>query len=160
VKEWPNDWDERRRGKDCAMCADGGRADNDFGLRVLEGRFSDAYLQRADVRQPGYTIVVWRGRHVSDPTELSADEASGYFSEVLRVGRAIEQHYRPIKMNFEMLGNSLPHLHTHVIPRYLDDGAPGTPALLMRTDMDRTKRRPEADVAREANALRAILART
>ena len=26
-----------------------------------------------------------------------------------------------------MLGNSLPHLHTHVIPRYADDPKPGWP---------------------------------
>ncbi len=77
--------------------------------------------------QRGYTIVIWRGRHVADPTELTEDEAASYFADVLRVGRAIEKMCRPAKMNFEMLGNSLPHLHTHVVPRYLDDGAPCWP---------------------------------
>jgi len=157
LKEWPADWEERRRGKGCEMCDDSRPDDNGFGIRVLRGTYSDAYLQRADVRQPGYTIVIWRGPHVADPTELTPEEASGYFAEVLRVGRAIETHYRPIKMNFEMLGNSVPHLHTHVIPRYLDDGAPGTPALMMRTDFDRTKKRPESEIAREAEALRRLL---
>jgi diadenosine tetraphosphate (Ap4A) HIT family hydrolase len=139
------------------MCREGRPDDNGFGPRVLEGRYSDAYLQRVDVGQPGYTIVIWRGRHVAEPTELSGDEASGYFAEVVRVGRAIEQHYRPIKMNFEMLGNSLPHLHTHVIPRYLDDGAPGTPALMMKTPLEGRPRRPDTDIASEADELRRIL---
>ena len=90
-REWPADWNERVRGKDCAMCADG-RAEVAHGSsRIFEGRVSDAYLTRIDVGQPGYSVVIWRGRHVSDPTELSKDEASAYFDEVLRVGRAIEK---------------------------------------------------------------------
>ena len=139
------------------MCAEGRPDDNRFGPRVFEGRVSDAYLQRADVGQPGYTIVIWRGRHVAEPTELSADEARGYFDEVLRVARAIESHYQPIKLNLEMLGNSLPHLHTHVIPRYPDDGSPGHPALFMRGAVAPEKRISEEIVARDAAALRELL---
>jgi diadenosine tetraphosphate (Ap4A) HIT family hydrolase len=157
MKEWPADWDDRKRGKDCEMCTQGRSDDNGFGLRVLAGRRSDAYLQRADVGQVGYTIVIWRGRHVADPTELSAVEASEYFAEVLGVARAIEQHYRPMKVNLEMLGNSVPHLHTHVIPRYRDDGSPGQPALFMRRAEPPRERMPEERVARDAAALRALL---
>ena len=155
---WPADWDERRRGKDCAMCADGRPDDSGFGVRVFAGRVSDAYLQRADVGHDGYTIVIWRGRHVAEPTELTADEASAYFAEVVRVARAIERHYRPLKLNLSMLGNSLPHLHTHVIPRYAHDEAPGRPPIFMSRPSDE-ERRPEQDVAREAAALRDLLAR-
>jgi predicted kinase/diadenosine tetraphosphate (Ap4A) HIT family hydrolase len=156
-REWPVDWTERVRGKDCAMCADG-RADLAHGSsRVFAGRVSDAYLVRNDVGQRGYCVVIWRGRHVSDPTELSADDARDYFDEVLRVGRAIEQKYKPIKMNFEMLGNSLPHLHTHVVPRYLDDGEPGHPPHFMRTDLKDEPKIPEAQYASDLTALRALL---
>lgn len=136
------------------MCAQGRTDDNGFGVRVFAGMCSDAYLQRADVGQPGYTIVIWRGRHVADPTELTTDEAAAYFDEVLRVARAIETHYRPIKMNLEMLGNSLPHLHTHVVPRYLDDGSAGSPPLFMRQAASEHGTRPEAEIRQEAEALR------
>ena len=156
-REWPADWSERVRGKECAMCADG-RAEVAHGSsRVFAGRLSDAYLVRNDVGQRGYCVVVWRGRHVSDPTELSKDEASAYFDEVLRVGRAIEKQFTPIKMNFEMLGNSLPHLHTHVIPRYLDDGEPGHPAHFMRADLTDAPKVPEQAYARDLAALRELL---
>jgi diadenosine tetraphosphate (Ap4A) HIT family hydrolase len=158
VKEWPKDWDERLRGKGCAMCADGRPDDNGFGLRVLKGRYADAYLQRVDSGQPGYTIVIWRGRHVAEPTQLSAEEAAGYFAELLRVGRAIEHHYRPLKLNYDMLGNSLPHMHTHVVPRYQDDGAPGTPSDYMRHAGDFKGKRPESEIASEAAALKKLLA--
>jgi predicted kinase/diadenosine tetraphosphate (Ap4A) HIT family hydrolase len=157
-REWPADWSERVRGKDCAMCADG-RAEIAHGSsRIFAGRVSDAYLVRNDVGQRGYAVVIWRGRHVADPTELSAGEAGDYFDEVLRVGRAIERQYTPIKMNFEMLGNSLPHLHTHVVPRYLDDGEPGHPAHFMRADMQNAPKIPDDEYARDLAALRAFLA--
>jgi diadenosine tetraphosphate (Ap4A) HIT family hydrolase len=127
-------------------------------LRIATGRVSDAFLVRNDVGQRGYCVVIWRGRHVSDPTELSKDEASAYFDEVLRVGRAVEAHYEPIKMNFEMLGNSLPHLHTHVVPRYLNDGEPGHPPHFMRIDLTDEPKIPEAEYARDVAALRSLLA--
>lgn len=156
-REWPADWSERVRGKDCPMCADG-RAEAVHGSsRVFAGRASDAYLVRNDVGQRGYCVVIWRGRHVSDPTELSKDEASEYFAEVLRVGRAIETLYQPIKMNFEMLGNSLPHLHTHVVPRYLDDGEPGHPARFMRIDLRNEPKIPDDEYARDLADLRGLL---
>jgi len=155
--EWPADWGERVRGKDCPMCAEGRPDDIRGNLRIATGRYSDAFLVREDVGQRGYAVVIWRGRHVADPTELTADEASAYFGEVLRVGRAIEAHYRPIKMNFEMLGNSLPHLHTHVVPRYLDDGEPGHPAHFMRTDLRDAPQLPEQAYTRDVTALRELL---
>src|SRR2546423_230732 len=69
-------------------------------------------------------FYVWRGRHVAEPTELSPDEASKYWLEVLEAGRRLELHLQPVKLK---LGNSLPHLHTHVVPRYADDPKPGWP---------------------------------
>ena len=156
-REWPPDWNERVRGKDCPMCADG-RAEVAHGSsRVFAGRVSDAYLVRNDVGQRGYCVVVWRGRHVSDPTELTGDEASTYFEEVLKVARAVESKFTPIKMNLEMLGNSLPHLHTHVIPRHLDDGEPGHPAHFMRADFREDAKIPEQTYARDLAALRELL---
>jgi predicted kinase/diadenosine tetraphosphate (Ap4A) HIT family hydrolase len=156
-RSWPADWSRLVRGEGCAMCADG-RAEVAHGSsRIFAGSVSDAYLVRNDVGQRGYCVVIWRGRHVADPTELSHEEASTYFDEVLRVGRAIEGHYQPIKMNFEMLGNSLPHLHTHVIPRYLDDGEPGHPAHFMRIDLQGEPKLPEQAYARDLAALRELL---
>ena len=68
-----------------------------------------------------------KGRHVAEPTELDPDEVAGYWADVVAVGRAIEAEFHPAKLNFLTLGNWVPHLHTHVLPRYLDDPAPGGP---------------------------------
>jgi len=108
------------------MCAHGRPDELPSGVRFFAGRCSDAYLQRADI-QRGYTVIIWRGRHVAEPTELSDGEAAAYWLEVLRVGRALEQHFEPVKLNYDVLGNSLPHLHTHVVPRFAEDPRPGWP---------------------------------
>jgi diadenosine tetraphosphate (Ap4A) HIT family hydrolase len=108
------------------MCAEGRPDELRWGERIFAGEVSDAYLQRAGV-QRGYAIVIWRGRHVAEPTELADEDAARYWLEVLRVGRALESHLQPVKLNYELLGNSLPHLHTHVMPRYADDPRPGWP---------------------------------
>ena len=108
------------------MCAQGRPDETEYGVRIFAGEVSDAYLQKAGI-QRGYTIVIWRGRHVAEPTELSPEEATAYWLELVEVGRALEQHLKPVKMNYDLLGNSLPHLHTHVVPRYSDDPKPGWP---------------------------------
>ena len=126
VVEWPPRFYELKRGVGCPMCDQGRPEELPSGARVFAGSVSDAYLQRADV-QRGYTVVIWRGRHVVEPTELSADEASAFWLEVLHVARGLERHLDPVKLNYNVLGNSLPHLHAHVIPRYADDPRPEWP---------------------------------
>ena len=108
------------------MCDQGHPDETPHGARFFAGEVSDAYLQKEDV-QRGYTVVIWRGRHVAEPTELSADEAKQYWLELLEAGRLLERHFEPVKMNYDILGNSLPHLHTHVVPRYAEDPKPGWP---------------------------------
>ncbi len=112
------------------MCSEGRPDEGHDGRRVGSGALTDAYLVRRDLAR-GYTVVVWRGRHVADPTELEADEASGYWQEVLAVARALGIHFQPAKLNYLTLGNAVPHLHTHVVPRYLDDPTPGAPPWFM-----------------------------
>ncbi|MFF1819285.1 hypothetical protein ACFVWG_18440 [Kribbella sp. NPDC058245] len=40
-------------------------------------------------------------------------------------------YYEPLKMNYETLGNSSPHLHAHLVPRYVEDPRPGQPFPLL-----------------------------
>jgi diadenosine tetraphosphate (Ap4A) HIT family hydrolase len=124
--EWPQSFYELKRGEGCPMCEQGRPEKTEYGARIFAGEVTDAYLQRRKV-QRGYTVVVWRGRHVAEPTALSRDEAAQYWLEVLEVGRRIERHLGPVKLNYETLGNSMPHLHTHVMPRYALDPRPEWP---------------------------------
>ena len=132
------------------MCAQGRPDETPYGVRFFAGEVADAYLQRAKI-QRGYTVVVWRGRHVAEPTELSPEEASKYWLEVLEAGRRLELHLQPVKLNYDLLGNSLPHLHTHVIPRYADDPKPGWPFPFPEDEpgpIDETELRRDIDALR------------
>lgn len=108
------------------MCEQGRPEETEYGARYFAGEVADAYLQK-EVRARGYSIVIWRGRHVVEPTELSREEAAQYWLEVLEAGRRLERHLQPVKLNYELLGNTLPHLHTHIALRYADDPKPGWP---------------------------------
>jgi diadenosine tetraphosphate (Ap4A) HIT family hydrolase len=124
--EWPQQFHDWRAGRDCPSCAEGRPETTGYGARYFAGDLCDAYLIRADI-QRGLTIAVFRGRHVVEPTELTDAEAATYGREVLRVARAIEAAFAPLKLNYDVLGNTVPHLHTHVVPRYADDPRPGWP---------------------------------
>src|SRR5437870_6006817 len=128
--------------------------------RIFAGRVSDAYLVHGDVGQPGYTIAIWRGRHVADLTDLTDTDAATYLREVVIVARALESHYKPAKLNLEMLGNTVPHLHTHIVPRYVTDDSPGEPARFMRQPDLHRDPIPDAGFHRDVAALRVALAGT
>ncbi len=151
--EWTDSFYAFRRGEGCEMCLEGRPDETPWGVRFFAGEVCDAYLQKAAV-QRGYSIAIWRGRHVAEPTELERGEAAAYWLEVLQVGRALEHHLRPVKLNYELLGNSLPHLHTHVLPRYADDPRPGWPFPFPEED---PAPHPEHEFRADVAALRAFL---
>lgn len=151
MSKWPADWDAQRRGKGCPFCAEGRPDENAYGVRIYEGQVLDAYLQR---RAParGYTIAVWRGRHVPSPGDLSLDEAGKYGTEVARVTKALEAHYRPAQTTFLTLDLQIAHLHTNVVLRYLDDGQPGRPL-----DLSDGELVDEGELREDAAQLRQLL---
>jgi diadenosine tetraphosphate (Ap4A) HIT family hydrolase len=151
--EWPASFYALRSGEGCPLCEQGRPDETPYGARILAGDVADGYLQRADI-QPGYSVVIWRGRHVVEPTELDDAEAAAYWLEVLRVGRALESHFGPVKLNYDVLGNALPHLHMHVVPRYADDPKPGWPFPFPDPEPGPI---PEADFRADVAALRALL---
>jgi len=69
---------------------------------------------------PGFCRVIWN-RHVSEMSELTYGERDLLMNLVFAVERAIKSTMEPFKINLASLGNQVPHLHWHVIPRYKDD---------------------------------------
>jgi len=125
-KSWQDSWPDQKAGHGCPLCAFLTTEDPRWGLRVFEGRHLNGYLWRPGAIA-GYCVAIWKHHHVAEPTELDDDAAAGYWLEVLRLGRALETVYQPAKMNYQTLGNAVPHLHTHLIPRPWRDPAPHGP---------------------------------
>jgi hypothetical protein len=89
--QWPDKFEALRRGDGCPMCGPG-QDETAHGVRVFAGAWADGYLGRYPVR-PGYAYVIWKGRHVAEPHELTAEESAGFWSEVGRVAKAVEHRY-------------------------------------------------------------------
>ena len=119
-RTWPLDWEARKQGVGCPFCA--GVSDRSFH----SGRVSEALLDRHAIAA-GHVAVVFRPRHVATFTDLAPDELRDYWADIQDVGRAVERVFQPCHVNYLLLGNIVPHLHVHVVPRYLDDAAPERP---------------------------------
>jgi diadenosine tetraphosphate (Ap4A) HIT family hydrolase len=46
---------------------------------------------------------------------------------MITVGAALERVCGALKINYQILGNSVPHLHCHIQPRYYGDPYPDRP---------------------------------
>src|SRR5579872_477149 len=68
----------------------------------------------------GYCVLVSR-RHVAELSALDDAERRAYLDEMCLLAKAIEMAFHPHKLNYELLGNQVPHLHWHLFPRYRDD---------------------------------------
>jgi len=120
TRTWPLDWDSRKLGVGCHLCADL------TGRSFHSGRISEALLEQQAIAV-GHVAVVFRGRHVAAFVDLAPEELADYWADVQEVGRAVERVFTPCHVNYLLLGNIVPHLHVHVVPRYLDDAAPERP---------------------------------
>jgi len=123
---WGEDWEARFTGRSCVICDALGGGDSDYWIHVTDGVCTEVHLDRSSLIA-GYCLVVWRLSHVAEPTQLEPEAADAYWHEVLAAGRAVTAAFKPVKVNYFTLGNTVPHLHTHIVPRYADDAAPGGP---------------------------------
>jgi len=69
---------------------------------------------------PGFLRVILNA-HVKEMTDLPAVDQATLIRVVLASEAALREVMAPDKVNLASLGNVVPHLHWHVIPRFADD---------------------------------------
>lgn len=69
---------------------------------------------------PGLCRVIWNA-HIAEFSDLSAAERDRLMRTVYAVERAQRSVMQPVKVNLASLGNQVPHVHWHVIPRFSND---------------------------------------
>jgi len=69
---------------------------------------------------PGFCRVIWNS-HVGEMTDLPSADRRHLMTLVFAVEAAVRSLLRPDKVNLASLGNMVPHVHWHVIPRRRDD---------------------------------------
>ena len=75
---------------------------------------------------PGYTLFLSK-RHAPELHDLEPDVRVKFLTEMAVVAEAVFRAFSPRKLNYEMLGNSVAHMHWHLFPRYADDPNPQWP---------------------------------
>jgi diadenosine tetraphosphate (Ap4A) HIT family hydrolase len=107
------------------MCPDSGEAD------VVTDLPSGRVHLQDDAEYRGYCILVFR-RHAVELHDLTEEERLHWIEDVSAIGRAVSACCGPAKLNVTMLGNMVPHLHCHIMPRYPDDPDWGRPPVYRR----------------------------
>lgn len=100
----------------CPMCS---RWDDDNDLRIAELAHSYVVLNR-DQFFPGYTLLFTKS-HVTELFHLEPEMRTELMEEVSRVAQALYNVFRPTKINYELLGNMVPHMHWHLVPRFANE---------------------------------------
>jgi diadenosine tetraphosphate (Ap4A) HIT family hydrolase len=100
----------------CELCtADGGEIlYRDAELRIVAVTGVDGETYR------GFCRVVWNA-HVKEMTDLAVPDRSTFMAAVFKLEGVLREQLKPEKMNIASLGNMTPHLHWHVIPRFIGD---------------------------------------
>jgi hypothetical protein len=63
-------------------------------------------LRRVDVREAQLSVDARLSGY-----ELSDEEAVAFMRDIQRVGKAIKELTRAVRLNYEIHGNMIPHLH-------------------------------------------------
>jgi diadenosine tetraphosphate (Ap4A) HIT family hydrolase len=97
----------------CELCSQNGGTvlHRDADLRII-------LVDDADY--PGFCRVIWNA-HVKEMTDLPPDARARLMHAVFATEAAVRSVCAPLKVNLASLGNAVPHLHWHVIPRHTDD---------------------------------------
>src|SRR5262245_42668836 len=104
---------------------------------------SSLYLARNQTYR-GHCHLIFDPRHAARPDQLTRDEWSAFCSDLYTAQIAIVRTVHPDHINIELLGNVVPHLHWHIVPRYRNDARWGQPIWLTSLgDMPDTRLTPD-----------------
>ena len=149
------DWDKLAAGQGCAF--DVPRADNTTSWdKVATLAASTLYLPHNQMYR-GHCVLVFDPRHATRLDQLSAAEWSSYAADLHSAVKAVVGVCRPDHVNVESLGNVMPHLHWHVIPRYKRDPKWGSPIWAAEGQAQPERRLTSDDRTALIDALRSAL---
>ncbi len=99
--------------KACDLCSNPG------GELIWQDEFCRVVMVD-DMDYPGFCRVILN-RHITEMTDMARREQERLMAVVFTVERAVRDIMQPDKINLASLGNMVPHMHWHVIPRYKKD---------------------------------------
>ncbi len=128
AENWKSqNWDALISDESCPVCdlIRTGKREDEQGIAVVDLRLSRLFLAKNQY-VPGYSVLICH-KHVIEPYELTAHERMLFFDDLALAGKGLQEAFKADKMNYNILGNVIPHLHAHIVPRYFTDSAPNRP---------------------------------
>jgi methyltransferase (TIGR00027 family) len=125
-------WALRVGGASCPLDAPR-PASNEYWDHVATLSVSSLYLARNQTYR-GYCQLVFDPRHVARVDQLSRQEWASLASDLFTAQQAVVRAVNPDHVNVESLGNVVPHLHWHIIPRHVGDPQWGAPIWMTPLD--------------------------
>jgi len=98
---------------ECSLCSDSGGE-----LIYKNEEYRVIWVNDPDY--PGFIRIILN-QHFQEMTDLPLAKAVQLFKVIFKVELVIREVYHPDKINLASLGNLVPHLHWHIIPRYFKD---------------------------------------
>ena len=121
-------WDSFARGLACPLDAPR-PASNEHWDFVAALSVSSLYLT-VNQTYRGHSQLIFDVRHVARPDQLSTAEWTSLCADLFAAQAALVRTLGPDHLNVESLGNVVPHVHWHIVPRYRDDPRWGLPIWL------------------------------
>lgn len=121
-----DDWGDRPSDlTECPFCSPMAETDS-HSLLIQELDVSWWRLSR-DQGNRGACLLIFKIRHAETVEDLSPDDFLRYCRDLHFASRCIKELFRPDHVNYALLGNVVPHLHWHIIPRYKSEPRWGKP---------------------------------
>ena len=103
--------------ENCSYCAEGTLLDA-FGIKICELPMSKVILFKEQSHK-GRCIVACK-KHVDDISDLRKEDRAQFMEDVSHVASVIHELFKPDKINFGAYGDTMHHLHFHLVPKYKD----------------------------------------
>jgi diadenosine tetraphosphate (Ap4A) HIT family hydrolase len=153
----PTPWDKLAAGEGCSFDAPRAASNEDWDI-VATLSVSSLYLPRKQTYR-GHGILVFDPRHATRIDQLRADEWRAYSQDLHAAVTAVAAICHPDHVNVASLGNLMPHLHWHIVPRYKTDPRWGGPIWSFDAADDPDRRLEAADRKQLLEDLRRALPR-
>ena len=131
AKQWmPRpQWDAMKAGRQCPMCKSltprlvtpGYRDEHGSTIATLNA----SILRLATDQHTRGKCILISTNHGPEPHDLSEKDWQRFAADIRKASRAIVTATGCDKLNVEILGNQVAHLHAHLTTRYYGDNAPG-----------------------------------
>ncbi len=116
-------WERMTREENCPVCSDAPTPEGMVYVAELPASWLNAQPKACLRGQVCVTSKV----HAVELYDLTDDQLLAFMKDVSACAKALKKVTQAVKINYEIHGNTVPHLHVHLFPRSTDDPFPGQP---------------------------------